>query len=406
MLLSDGSGLTARQVATQLSDAGHAVEVLTPDPLALTRFTRHVRRLHEVPPYGNQPFAWLDAALDVYRSGRFDVLFPTQEQVAVLSRSPDALRSAGVATVVPPFRALVAVQDKIAARATLLDAGLPQPDSAVVTTASALSSWGDLPAFVKTPIGTATTGVHRVADAAELHALASRLDAAGAFGDGGVVVQAPADGRLAMVQAVFADGTPVATHANLRVREGVGGGASHKRSVDLPEVREYVGALGHRLGWHGALSADVILTRGGPRFIDVNPRLVEPGNARRAGVDLVGPLLELATGGTPAVQVASSDGVGTHQLILAVLGAAQRAGTRRAVLAEIGGALRHRGAYRDSTEELTPIRGDVRASVPVVVASVATLVRPALWSAFASGAVSNYALTPAGWREILRGPPP
>ncbi len=36
VLLTDGSGLTARQVATELSLAGHRVEVLTPDPLALT----------------------------------------------------------------------------------------------------------------------------------------------------------------------------------------------------------------------------------------------------------------------------------------------------------------------------------------------------------------------------------
>ena len=43
VLLSDGSGLTARQVASQLCDAGHTVEVLTPDWLALTRFTRCVQ---------------------------------------------------------------------------------------------------------------------------------------------------------------------------------------------------------------------------------------------------------------------------------------------------------------------------------------------------------------------------
>jgi uncharacterized protein YbjT (DUF2867 family) len=107
VLLSDGSGLTARQVATQLSMAGHRVEVLTPDPVALTRFTRHVRRVHRVRPYGVAPFAWLDAALAVFGAGGFDVLYPTQEQVAVLSRCADRLGAAGVATAVPPFEALV-----------------------------------------------------------------------------------------------------------------------------------------------------------------------------------------------------------------------------------------------------------------------------------------------------------
>ena len=81
-------------------------EALTPDPMCLCRFTRHVARLHRVPPYGRDPLGWLDAALDVYRSGRFDVLLPTQEQVAVLSWAKDRLDAAGVATVVPPFEAL------------------------------------------------------------------------------------------------------------------------------------------------------------------------------------------------------------------------------------------------------------------------------------------------------------
>jgi hypothetical protein len=46
VLLSDGSGLTARQTATQLADGGHAVHVLSPDPICLARFTRRVRRVH------------------------------------------------------------------------------------------------------------------------------------------------------------------------------------------------------------------------------------------------------------------------------------------------------------------------------------------------------------------------
>jgi hypothetical protein len=131
VLLSDGSGLTARQVATQLSEAGHEVEVLSPDPLALTRFTRRVRRVHRVPAYGVDPMAWLDAALDVFRKGRFAVLFPTQEQVAVLAASAQRLRAAGVATAVPSFESLLRVQDKLAAQATLAELGLPQPDAAI-----------------------------------------------------------------------------------------------------------------------------------------------------------------------------------------------------------------------------------------------------------------------------------
>ena len=65
VLLSDGSGLTARQSATQLAAHGHVVEALAPDPWCLTRFTSHVRRVHRVPSYGDDPYGWLDAMLSV-----------------------------------------------------------------------------------------------------------------------------------------------------------------------------------------------------------------------------------------------------------------------------------------------------------------------------------------------------
>jgi len=105
ILLSDGSGLTARQTANQLAGRGHHVDVLSPDPMCLCRFTRHVGRVWRVPAYGADPWGWLDAALGAYDRGQFDVLFPTQEQVAVLAAAPDRLRAAGVATAVPTFAA-------------------------------------------------------------------------------------------------------------------------------------------------------------------------------------------------------------------------------------------------------------------------------------------------------------
>jgi len=65
ILLTVGSGLTARQVATRLSELGHQVEVLSSTPICLARFTRHVTRIHAVPPFGTHPLAWFDAACAV-----------------------------------------------------------------------------------------------------------------------------------------------------------------------------------------------------------------------------------------------------------------------------------------------------------------------------------------------------
>lgn len=402
VLLSDGTGLTSRQSATLLSRAGHRVEALSPDPLCLCQFTRHVRRVHRVPAYGADPLGWLDAALSIAGHQRADVLFPTQEQVAVMSFAAQRLREAGLLTAVPEFTALAAVQDKLTAFATLTRLGLPQPPATIAASRDELGSAGPLPVFVKTPIGTASAGVCQVTTSGHLRRLADQYQRDGVFADGGVLVQQPVTGPLVMVQSVFARGGLIGFHAAERTGEGAGGGSSHKRGIELPAVREHISILGGTLGWHGALSADVILSRDGPQFIDINPRLVEPVNAYRSGVDLVSALLDTARSGTAEPQATGRPGVQTHQLLLAVLGAAQHDGRRRDVAHQLWTALSRQDGYRASTEELTPLRHDPLTVVPVAIAALATLIRPATWRHFTSGSVEAYALTPTAWHRITQ----
>ena len=399
ILLSDGASLASRQCATVLSRAGHQVEALSTEGLCLCRLTRHVRRVHPVPGIGVDPFGWLEAALDIAARRHAEVLLPVQEQVAVMSLARDRIEAAGLRTAVPDFGALARVQDKVSAVGTLTQAGLPQPPAVIAANRAELEATGELPAFVKTPIGTASAGVVRVETRDGLRRLAARYEREGAFGTGGVLVQQPADGPLVMVQSVFAHGELVAFHACQRVREGTGGGASHKLGLDLPEAREHLAALGAALHWHGALSADVIGDRAGVVFIDINPRLVEPVNALASGVDLAQALVEVACTGTSRPQPPGRPGERTHQLLLAVLGAAQHGG-RREIAHELGNALARRGDYRASREELTPGRGDPLAVLPVALTAAVTLARPTAWRRFTGGSVSAYSLTPAAWHAL------
>jgi hypothetical protein len=401
VLLTEGSGLTSRQTATRLHALGHTVGVLSSDPLALTRFTRTVHAWHRTPPFGSSPFAWLDAAIDIMRRHGYDLLFPTQEQVTVLSWAAGTNRLDDVMTIVPPFDSLRAVQDKIAARATLERLGIPQPPSVVLRDLDELSGWDEFPVFIKTPIGTATSGVRRVGDRNALAALIHDWSTTDALDVGsGALAQTPAEGPLAMLQAVFDRGRLIAFHANLRTREGARGGASHKRSIIEPDARTVLETLGRALHWHGALSADAILTIAGPVIIDVNPRLVEPGNAGRAGVDLVGAMIDAALERGPSVQPNGRPNVKTHQLLLAILGAAQQHRGRRGIIDELLGAARRSGEYADSSEELTPVAHDWRAALPCIAAAAATLMKPTAWEWFSSGSVANYAISPEGWRTI------
>jgi ATP-grasp domain len=398
ILLSEGSGLTSRQVATRLGDIGHEVEILSSTAICLTRFTRRVRRIHSVPPFGRTPLAWFEAARTVARERRIDILLPTQEQVAVLS----ALRSVlNVATVVPSFESLRMVQDKISASLTLQEYGIPQPVFVVASDADALRRIAQYPVFVKRPISTASMGVRKVSCHGELEAAARSFG----LGDSEVLIQASVLGNLAMVQVVADEGRLVAQHACLRVREGVGGGASIKESVDIPGMTVHLEALLRGLNWHGPLSMDVILTAQGPVVIDVNPRLVEPMNAYLSGVDLVGAVLDLACNRHPLQQAASRSGIRSRQLLLAILGAAEKDGTRVSVVREIAMAARQRGEYANTLEELTPVTGDPIAAVPVIAAAISTIAWPALWRSFHSGAVGPYSLTPEAWQEILAASP-
>ncbi len=404
VLLTEGSGLTSRQVAGLLWAKGHDVGVLSCDPLGLTRFTRSVKRWHPIVAFGSDPLGWLDTALDIYQTDGYDLLFPTQEQTAVLAAYPQQLANAGVITAVPTFESILAVQDKLAARATLRRLGLTQPESEILTSRDELAAWDRFPVYIKTPIGTATSGVHRLEESADLHHLLDVDLNADFFADGGVLAQMPESGPLAMVQTVFDHGRLIAFHANLRIRQGARGGASHKRSTHAPQARRMVQELGEALHWHGALSLDVILTDDGPSIIDINPRLVEPMNAHHSGVDLVGAMIDIANNNHPAEQPGGHPDINTHQLLLAILGAAQNDRGRQGIATEIVSALTHRNHYQDSTEELTPFRPaqdrrDWQTLAPAVVA-IATLIAPSTWHHFASTSVNNYALTPPAWRTI------
>ena len=141
ILLTEGSGLTSRQVAGRLGSLGHTVEILSSSKICLTRFTRHVSAVHDVPRFGLDPLGWLAAAERIAAQRKIDLLFPTQEQVTVLSARRKYL---SVATIVPAFASLVRVQDKVSAFRTLKAIGAPQPPTFVISSADDLRQGHDL----------------------------------------------------------------------------------------------------------------------------------------------------------------------------------------------------------------------------------------------------------------------
>ena len=112
-------------------------------------------------------------------------------------------------------------------------------------------------------------------------------------------------------------------------------------------------------------------------------------------------MLDLARLEHPKTQRIGRPGIRSRQLLVAILGTAQLSNSRSAVVREVYRALRGVGELGAAKEELTPVSGDLIAALPVIVATIATVARPALWRWFHSGAVGPYALTPAAWDEIV-----
>ena len=192
-------------------------------------------------------------------------------------------------------------------------------------------------------------------DADDLDIALRDLEASGAFADE-VLVQDLIAGTTEKAQSVFCRGRMIGFHAYRQVAAGVGGGEAIKQSVSRPVVRAHVEKIGRQLDWHGALSVDYIVPDddASPLLIDCNPRLVEPMNAHRSGVDLVGLLLLISLGELPA---ALPEGRRACSPIWRCrrCSDAGRVTARGATSSGNAGVCCSSGPYAGSTEELTPV---------------------------------------------------
>jgi predicted ATP-grasp superfamily ATP-dependent carboligase len=393
ILLSEGSSLSAREAITALGLAGHRLEIVSSDPRCLGRFSRFVDRVHPVPAAGADPDGYLTAVLDIVRQRAIEVLLPVHEQ-AHLFAAARARLPPGLAVALADFAAFEQVQSKARLAELLTRLNVPQPDTAIVHTAADFARPRSYPFFVKAAFGTASVGVWRVADAQAHQALHARLDQQQAFAQG-LVVQAAVTGALERTQAVFDRGRLVASHIYRQIAEGPGGGDVLKLSVVEPSVRQIVATIGGALHWHGALSFDYIRDAADtPRFIDANPRLVEPMNAWLSGVDLPGALLLISLGESPPAQPDGRGGVLTRLGLMGLLDAARRRQRRRDVLTELGRLATSTGRYRRAREELVPVWHDPCCAIPYAIVAAKLLANPASATQLAGGTIAAYSLTP------------
>jgi predicted ATP-grasp superfamily ATP-dependent carboligase len=403
VLVSEGSSTSAREAITILGLSGHHIEVCDPSPWCLSRFSRLVGKFHHCPGLRDDPAGYLAFIEQRLADGKFDVLLPTHEQGFLFARAKQRIEGrAGIA--LPSFASYRTAHSKAGFSRLLDRLGLPQPPTQIVTSARPLREAIRFPAVVKTAVGTASRGIWFIRNASDLEGALHDLDAGDAFA-GEVLVQDLIAGTTEKAQSVFCHGQMIGFHAYRQIMPGVGGGEAIKQSVKRPVVRAHLEKVGQALDWHGALSIDYIMPDGGgtPLLIDCNPRLVEPVNAYRSGVDLVGLLLRISLGETPAALPEGREGVLTHLAMQALLGCGARGGTRRNIARECVRLFAHSAPYADSTEELMPVETDWISAVPLVVTAALLLASPKSAIKLARGGFGAHLLDLGSIRAIESG---
>lgn len=425
ILLSEGTSLSSREAITALGRSGRTVDICAPVRRCLGSHSKWVDRVHVMPAVGRDPAGYARGVAELCARERIDVLLPVHEQAylfaALRSREP-SWPAARTAVPVAPFRAFAAVQTKSALAATLASLGLPQPEAFLAESPDALARHGEAAlrdwgaCLVKADAGTASLGLRRIRSGRDLEELRAAIAGGKARSEpvptlpGPLVIQRLVAGPLERFQGVFAEGRLVAAHCYRQLAEGPGGGDILKESVSRPLVISHMQALGAKLRWHGALSFDYILEGGspaGPRYLDANPRLVEPVNAQLSGVDLAEILVGVAQGRVPPSLALGREGVRTRLGIMGLVERAAATGSRRAVIADFAAQVLGRGRYAGTVEELTPYAEDARSAVPFLGTLAFLAARPSLAAAIHRATVESYALGALGHtfsREIACPP--
>ncbi len=396
VLLTEGSSLTAREVVTCLGPVGYHLEVLDPDVMCLARFSRWVRKVHRSPHAGSDPLDYLATLATVVAERRIDAVLPTHEQAWLLAAARPLL-ARNVRVALADSTAFERVQSKVAFAQLLDELGLPQPRWRVVKGASDLTKLS-FPYWLKAAFSTAGQGVREVLDAR------SRDAALGALLDGEqVMAQEAASGQYGQVQGLFDRGRLVAVHTSVQRGVGMGGSAAARLSVDHPAARQHVAMLGDALAWHGGLTLDYLHEDGSPQHIECNPRTVEPGNAAASGVNIPELQLRLTLGEElPGPARVGRAGVRTHGTIALLLGAASGGGSRTSMIASIRDAIRHRGIYEHSREQLTPVLRDPLSATPATFVAARLLYSPEQAAHLAQEAVASYSIGPATLAAVAR----
>jgi predicted ATP-grasp superfamily ATP-dependent carboligase len=368
--------------------------VIDPNPLCQCRFSRYVRRWQKSPHFAKQPTEFLLFLAGRLRDEKYDVVLPTHEQVYLLSKFRDVVgQSSGIA--LPSFDAMQQMQNKADFTRTLESLELPYPETFFARTADDLRGDWKYPFYLKLSHSTAGLGVFHITSEQELAKRIDILASEGKLdGDTEMLVQQPAHGNQATVQAVFDRGHVIGIHMFDARQLGVGGMSAARTGADHPVVREHIAKLGAHLDWHGAMFVDYFYDyeTARPEYIECNPRVGETVNAWLSGTNVCEQLVRLSAGESVSVLPLAAPGVRTQSFYMILLTMAYDGASRRELFREIVKFRLRRGMYADSQDELTRVRDDYLSGIPLWFIAAQLLVSPRISHKIVASTVDNYSM--------------
>jgi predicted ATP-grasp superfamily ATP-dependent carboligase len=404
ILFTEGSSISAREALYCLGKR-HTIDVLDPSRTCQCRFSRFVRRWYRCPSFSREPMAYLAFLMEKVRSGNYDVLLPTHEQVYLLSRVRDTVRR-HVGLAVPEFDSMDRMMSKAHFIRTLQELGMDHPESCIVRTREEMLASAQTPCYAKLDYGTAGVGVRFIADQDSLLRVTDEFDQAGLF-DGvcEIVLQQPAGGAKRAAMGVFQNGRLTLAHSWEGRALGVGGSSCARTNVADPVMHDVLKRLGGHLNWHGAMTLEYFYDESTGRrlMFECNPRFCETIPALLDGVNICEQMLRVSLD-EPApdltAPIESANPHRSHQTYLSLVAKAMNGGNRKAIAAELWQALRGQGVYAGGTDELTRPREDWLSLVPFLSITTALFVSPALGQRLVSKTVENYCLHQDAARRI------
>lgn len=389
LLFLEGSSLTSRETLTVLLKESCKVDILSPSKFSIARFSRLTHRIPTV-DVNRFPVDYLKQVNQLLHQKNYVAILPTHEEGWLLASGKKFLP-----TCLPVALADKEQFEKLAGKIAFAEISdqlnLPIPKWERVEKLESISL--PYPYWLKADYGTAGRSVYKITSEADLKSLVKVLS----IDNERWMVQQDIEGKYGQVQAIFNQGKLLAVHSSIKIASGAGGSAAARLSIESEITKKHVEKLGSYLKWHGSLTLDFIRVHHQFYYIECNPRMVEPANAYKAGVNFPKMMIELSNGSCSQPDICiGKAGVKTHSLLALIIGTAERTKSRRKILQTTGQWL----FKSDSEEILTPVWKDFLSFIPLAIITIRLLINPGSVTKLVNNTVKHYSVEAATLKNI------